>query len=136
MALFGLIALYDLATGAFLLLSAEPWRAHGPDTLWSELAASGPPVESLFRRLGALQILAGAVTLGFLGLARREPRALDMMLGLYAVAGLALAWTDHTFFAGTAYALVKQGLGALCAVAMASWAVARWRGRRTGDQHC
>jgi hypothetical protein len=126
--LFAAIAAYDVGTGGWLLLSDTPWRAHGADTVWCTLADRGadPAIESLFRRIGALQILAGGVTLGFLWLARRDPRALDVMLLLYAVVGVALAWTDHAFFDGTAYASAKTAVGALCGVGMLAWAVVRW----------
>ncbi len=128
MALFGLIAAYDLITGGVLLTSEAPWTAHGPGTVWERLAgADDAATLSLFRRLGALQIVAGAVTLGFLTLGRRDPRAIDMMLGLYAIAGLGLAWTDRVYFAGTPYGLAKSALGGVCGVAMLWWLVVRLR---------
>ncbi|TNE86407.1 MAG: hypothetical protein EP330_21950 [Deltaproteobacteria bacterium] len=123
---FGVIAAYDLATGLWLLLAPEPWWAHGPGTAWSALAGD-PNAEGLFRRLGAMQLVLGAATLGWLWLGRRDPRVYDTMLAVYALCGGALAWTDQAFFADTPYLWAKRGVAVVSTAAMVGWYAARLR---------
>jgi hypothetical protein len=132
-AVFGLVALYDVGHGAYLLTAERPWLAHGDDTLWAALgrsaeldAAGSLAVESMLRRMGAFQVLAGAVTATFLWLGRRETRAIDAMLLVYLLVGGAFAWSDRRYFAGTDYALVKAVVSVATTAAMAGWWWARW----------
>lgn len=130
---FGAIALYDLAVGGWLLWSAEPWRAHGPGTIWTSLAKTtgaqlSPALESLFRRLGALQCTAAALTIAALLVGARRARVLDAYLVAVTLVGGALAWTDQRYFAGTAYHALKQGIGAVATSAMLAWLAARLHG--------
>ncbi len=126
------IALLDLATGAYLLLSPAPWAAHGPGTPWIGApdvlvasAGSEALVMSLFRRLGAFSVQAALATLLVAWLGHRDLRIQGAALGTWTAAGLAFAWTDNTWFAGTTYLLGKQLIGVLWVVAIAAFAI-RW----------
>lgn len=116
----GLVATWDLGVGAYLLASSEPWRAHGPGTLWSEnaLLAALPPVMSLYRRLGAFSLYAGAMTLVFAAVGHRHRPTLTALLFGYAITGLGFFATDTTYFKGTPYYALKQVFGALWSVAI------------------
>jgi hypothetical protein len=110
-----IVAVSDLAVGIFLLASHEPWRAHGPGTVWSESAAlaSIPAVASLYRRLGAFSLYAGVMTLVFAGVGARHRPTLTALLFGYAIVGVAFFATDTAYFRGTAYYSIKQAFGAL-----------------------
>ncbi len=120
-----LIGLYDLAVGAWLLTAAEPWRAHGPDTLWqatpellAQIPASTNVFESLYRRMGAFSLHAGAVTVVWAFLARSNRPLRTALLVTYTLTGLGFGYTDGLFFAGTAYAQVKHLIGGLWVAAL------------------
>lgn len=108
-----LIATLDFATGVFLLVSPQPWLAHGPDTLWSLNAAGTPPelAMSLFRRVGAFSLYAGSVTLVWAWLGKSDRKLLSALLITYSVVGVAFAYADNAYFAGTAYLKAKQAIG-------------------------
>ena len=117
------VGLYDTSVGLWMLLSAEPWLAHGPGTLWSQLPAITADddvhqiLDSLFRRMGAFSLFAGLTSLYVGWRFARQPAQLLGFMILYMVAGLGFAVTDARFFRGTAYYWVKQAIGAAWFVA-------------------
>lgn len=115
-----LIGALDFATGVYLLASSEPWLAHGAATVWSLAAPDAPPelALSLFRRMGAFSLYAGSVTLVWAWLGRSDRRLLSVLLVTYSVVGVAFAYADNAFFAGTAYLHVKQAIGAAWTAAL------------------
>jgi hypothetical protein len=75
-----------------------------------------------------MQIAAGGLTLAAMFAARRDARVLDAYLVAVAVVGGGLAWTDATFFAGTAYLATKHVIGLFAGLSMAAWLFVRVRG--------
>ncbi len=73
-AIIGVVALWDVAVGAWLFASPEPWLAHGADTAWARAGADGALVMSLYRRMGAFSLHAGVVTLVWAWLGARSRR--------------------------------------------------------------
>lgn len=122
LAVIVLVALWDLAIGARMLLSAEPWLAHGRDTVWSNAGALGavPGVVSAFRRLGAFSLHAGIVTLVFAAIGAKHRPTLTALLFTYAITGLVFFATDASYFRGTPYFFAKQFFGVLWAAAIAA----------------
>lgn len=131
MAIVAAVALFDLATGAILLLDPLPTWAHGRGTLWTELdpllvdhGPWRPHIMSLLRRIGAFQTFTGAATLIWLthGI-RHNPRAITVLLLTYLTLGGLFFLTDRTYFAGTSYLLLKQLIGTawLAATALHLW---------------
>jgi len=120
LAIIAVVALWDIAVGAFLLGSSEPWRAHGPGTLWADASALVvvPAVVSLYRRLGAFSLHAGVMTLVFAAIGMRHRPTLTALLFGYTLTGLAFFATDNAYFRGTPYFLVKQVFGALWTLAI------------------
>lgn len=115
-----LIGTLDFATGVYLLTAPTPWLAHGPETVWS-LAAPGAPGEltmSLFRRVGAFSLYAGSVTLVWAWLGKSDRKLLSALLITYSVVGIAFAYADNAYFAGTAYLRVKQAIGGFWTAAL------------------
>jgi hypothetical protein len=120
------VGVYDASVGLYMLFASEPWRAHGPATLWRSLdvdyASLAPDarvlVMSLFRRLGAFSLFAGCVSLFVALTERREPMKLARFMALFVVAGLAFGVTDGTYFAGTRYHLIKQVIGGVWVVSL------------------
>jgi hypothetical protein len=114
------VALYDGATGFYLLFSPEPWLANGPETVWtagapttSTSAETTAALMSMWRRLGAFSLFAGISTLMWAWRARNDDGTLLALLVTYVIAGLAFGYTDATWFAGTPYHLIKQAIGAV-----------------------
>lgn len=112
------VALLDIATGLWMLISTDPWRAHGTDTLWSraaaELGSSEVLAEALlsaWQRIGAFSFFAGVSSLVWLVFASRDRRLLAALLLTYLGAGLAFGYTDARWFSGTAYHAFKQVVG-------------------------
>lgn len=126
--LLGLIALYDIGIGLFMLLSPTPGLAHGPGTLWVGLP-DDPATQSLLRRLGAFSLHAGVAMGVWAALGRSRPPVLLGLLCTCALTGLGFAWTDRSFFADTPYLAVKNGLGAVFALAFLAHLGARWARR-------
>lgn len=125
LAIVCLVALYDVITGLRMLLSPEPWRAHG-DSVWSnagpaaaQLDGIGELTMSLFRRVGAFSLHAGVVALVWAWLGRSDRRVLSALLLTYLATGVGFFATDAAYFRGTRYFLLKQAFGALWAVAAA-----------------
>lgn len=112
------VALLDISTGLWMLISADPWRAHGTDTLWSlaaaELGSSEVLAQALlaaWQRIGAFSFFAGVSSLVWLSFAARDRRLLAALLLTYLGAGLAFGYTDARWFSGTAYHAFKQAVG-------------------------
>lgn len=131
---FGVVALYDLMVGAYLLLASEPWWAHGAGTVWGALPGLGvegdglhPAAESLLRRLGALQMAAGGMLGGVVYASRFDVRVVDVTLAVIAVVGGGLAWTDAVWFDGTVYLTTKRGIGAVTTAVLLAWFGVRGR---------
>ena len=122
------IAALDLATGLWLLASDTPWTAHGPGTLWDAASAlaDGPLLWSLYHRLGAFSVQAALATALAAALGHRDLRVQGAVLGTWTLAGLAFAWTDGTYFGGTAYHALKQAIGVAWVAGLAAWAW-RWK---------
>ena len=120
LAIIAVIALWDVGVGAMLLGSSEPWRAHGPGTLWADASALAavPAVASLYRRLGAFSLHAGVMTLVFAGVGARHRPTLNALLVGYTLTGFAFFATDSAYFRGTPYFVVKQVFGALWMLAL------------------
>jgi hypothetical protein len=113
------VALLDVATGVWLLFGEEPWRAHGDDTVWTAAAArlgTDPALDaalmSLWHRVGAFSVFAGASTLVWLWHGWRDRRILTTLLVTYLVVGTAFGLADARWFSGTPYHLFKQAIGA------------------------
>ncbi len=126
LAIVVLVGLYDALTGLRMLVSAEPWRAHGPDTLWAHAGPAAAQLDaiaqltmSLYRRVGAFSLHAGVITLMLAWLGRRHRPALSALLVTYLITGVAFLATDAAYFRGTFYFAVKQALGAVWAAAVA-----------------
>ena len=128
-----LVALWDIAIGARMLLSSEPWLAHGRDTAWSNAGALSavPAVQSAFQRIGAFSLHAGVSTLVFAALGAKYRPLLTALLFTYAITGLAFFLNDWTYFRGTPYFIVKQLFGALWAAAIV---VHVYEGRRVSSR--
>lgn len=136
-----LVGLWDLATGLYMLLAPEPWRAHGPETLWMtagpalrDHGAVGVAAMSMLRRIGAFSFYAGALSVGLAWHARRAPHTLTALLAIYTSVGIAFNLTDRAYFAGTSYFVAKQAIGAVWTVGLALHAWERWRARAAGVQ--
>jgi hypothetical protein len=117
-----IVALWDVAIGARMLLSPEPWLAHGRDTVWGNVAALGavPGVKAAFQRIGAFSLHAGGSTLVFAAIGARYRPLLTAILFTYAITGLGFFLNDTTYFQGTPYFYVKQAFGALWVAAIAA----------------
>lgn len=123
-----LVGLYDAGIGLFMLFSQSPHLAHGASTLWAHVPeAAGPQTNvvlaSLFARMGAFSLHAGAATIVWCATAWRNRRAMSALLLTYLVTGMAFFASDVRYFAGTPYFVVKQTLGGLWmfAVALHFW---------------
>lgn len=130
------VGMWDFATGLYMLLSQDPWRAHGADTLWARAApamASSPVVHeaamSMLRRIGAFSLYAGAVSMGLGWYCRRDRRTITALLAIYSVVGLAFAATDRAYFEGTSYALAKQLIGVVWSVGLLAHGWEWWQTR-------
>ena len=130
------VGLYDTSVGLWMLLSPEPWLAHGPATLWTTTPALQASAElaqildSLFRRMGAFSLFAGLTSLYVGWRFARQPAQLLGFMILYMVAGLGFAVTDARFFRGTAYYWIKQAIGGFWFVAT----LALWHSHRHSRQ--
>jgi hypothetical protein len=129
------IGLFDATTGAFLLLSAEPWWAHGRGTVWLDApklinahSEAAPVLLSLFRRTGAFSLHIGVLTMALGILGRRDRRILSFILAIYTIDGIAFFFTDHAYFSGTPYMTLKQVVGTAWALALV-WHI--YEGRRS-----
>jgi hypothetical protein len=83
------IGLLDIVVGAWLLLSAEPWIAHGRGTLWLQAPAlleahaeARSLLMSLFRRVGAFSLHAGVVMAALAIVGLRDRRVLTFVLAI------------------------------------------------------
>lgn len=114
---FILIGGFDVAMGAYLLLSSTPWLAHGPGTVWSTGGDLGAAGESLYQRIGVFSFHVGVVTmvLGWYG--RRFPFLRTILVAIYLLTGIAFAVYDNHWFTGTTYWWAKMLLGVLFAAA-------------------
>jgi hypothetical protein len=130
------IGLLDAAVGALLLISSQPWQAHGPGTVWSLAPRlveadpeAAPLLMSLFRRVGAFSLHVGVLTtvLGILG--RHDRRILSLILAIYTIDGIAFFLTDRAYFAGTPYLAMKQIVGTAWTLALAWHIYEGWRAR-------
>lgn len=133
----GSVGLLDVVTGGWLLFSATPWTAHGPQTVWMNAPAvlssssdAGALVEALFRRMGAFSLHAGVVTMASALLGRKHRALMTGVLVLWMIDGLAFFATDRAAFVGTPYFLAKQVIGGFWALALV---VHLLQGRRAGD---
>jgi hypothetical protein len=132
-----LVALVDIASGAWLLLSPAPWLAAGPDTVWTRAAAElgqSPALDtalaSLWARVGAFSTFAGLSTLVWLWRGLDDRRTLSTLLVTYLVCGLAFAYSDAAFFEGTVYLAIKRAIGGawVLAIVMHFWGFTRAAG--------
>ena len=119
------VALLDTATGAWLLLSDSPWRAAGPDTIWTRAAQQlghSPVVDtalaSLWARAGAFSLFAGLSTLVWLWRGLHDCKTLSTLLVTYLVAGLAFAYSDAAYFEDTIYLMAKRVIGGAWVLAL------------------
>ena len=128
------VALWDVAIGARMLLLPEPWFAHGRDTAWGNASALGavPAVQSAFQRIGAFSLHAGISTLVFAAIGSKYRPLLTALLFTYAITGLGFFLNDTTYFKGTPYFYVKQVFGALWVAAIAAHL---YDGRRAAVTH-
>lgn len=133
----GSVGLLDVVTGGWLLFSATPWTAHGPQTVWMNAPAvsssssdANALVEALFRRMGAFSLHAGVVTVAGAVLGRKYRSLMTGVLVLWMLDGLAFFATDRAAFVGTPYFLAKQVIGGFWALALV---VHLLQGRRSGD---
>ena len=124
-AVIGAVAAWDVGTGLILLLSDAPHLVHGDGFLWAELAPlladpqHADAVESLLRRVGAFSLFAGGATAVWAVYgARRDRRAITVLLVAWTVLGLGFGWVDGRFFADTEYAQIKQLFGAAWVLAL------------------
>ncbi|HLT40226.1 MAG TPA: hypothetical protein VK034_28295 [Enhygromyxa sp.] len=128
------VGAFDVATGFVLLLADRPWDLAGFAALWERLpaaAADDPAVKQLvtaaLSRIAAFSIAIGAATLVWAWLSRRDRQLRTALLVTYTLAGLAFAWSDNVFFAGTDWGRLKSGFGVLWVLAL----VAHFAPRRT-----
>ena len=110
------VGLYDVAIGLFMVFGSTPHLAHGGSTLWANaphaLGEEGSAIMgSLFARLGAFSLHAGAVSIVWCLTAWRNRRAMGALLLTYLITGLAFYASDVRYFADTPYFIVKQVLG-------------------------
>lgn len=139
LAILLLIGLFDLYCGLHTLFAAEPWLDNGMNDAWLRLPvalrndvqlqayALGPS-----RFLGAFRLYAGMVTCAWAWGARRDTRALTLLLATYTLAGLGLAWCDRTFATDINWQQLKQIFGFLWVVALLVHGRGWWLQRRQG----
>lgn len=136
-AIVACVGVLDIVTGGWLLFSATPWTAHGPQTVWMNAPAvfssssdASALVDALFRRMGAFSLHAGVVTVAGAVLGRKHRALMTGVLVLWMVDGLAFFATDRAAFMGTPYFIAKQVIGGFWALALV---VHLLQGRRAGD---
>lgn len=119
-----LVGIYDVAVGAYLLLSSTPWLAHGPGTPWvtlaTQLANAAPPDATLglLRRMGAFSLHAGVCTIVWAMLGHRRPALQTALFLTYMATGVGFAVTDAAFFPDTPYRIAKHVIGTIFFVAL------------------
>jgi hypothetical protein len=119
-----LVALFDTAVGVRLLASRTPYLVNGADALWARESPrlydgeAAALLRSLYRRLGAFSFHTGICTAVWAWLGRDDARVLGALLVTYMLTGAAFLATDRTYFRGTRYFVLKQGLGALWTAAL------------------
>lgn len=120
------VSAWAIDAGFRLLLSGDPWNAHGADTVWTAIGALDEGSDArraavaALRRLGAYCLYSGVLTLALAWLGHRERRVLTVVLVAYSAVGPAFLLVDATYFAGTPHFAVKQALGALWTAALAA----------------
>jgi hypothetical protein len=114
------VALFDIVTGARLLLSDSPWLVNGEHTLWAIQGAQQPSAlaASLFQRLGAFSFHVGVITALWAVLNRHRPGMLTVLLAISPVTGLLFFWNDNLYFQGTPYFTMKSIFGTVWCIAL------------------
>ncbi len=119
------IGLMDMGAGAWLMLSSSPWTQNGFEHVWAAIPSvsqNDPAVLTLlsaaFGRMGAFSFNAGAVTITWSLMARRDMRWLTALLVLYSVTGIAFFNFDRTYLSGTRYAELKSVISVVWVVGL------------------
>ena len=136
LAVLAIIGAFDVASGASMLLSDHPWLLGGMADAWTaipqvsfEALGLSERLRGPYVRIAAFSFHIGVLTLFLAWQFRRSTRLLGLMLILYTIDGLAFAYYDHTFTAGTRYFYIKQALGVLWTLALVVHFVGAYRER-------